>query len=322
MPAFRWLTLIVLPLTVLPGCGGGVDLAQSAAFVQYNGFLDSLATHADPYNAGDSLVMDNINGLHQEPFDFFNAEGYNIDLEFYYEPLKKEILDHIKKRYAITDAFTADTLREKYLRFSREEAKDPFTVSTVYYVLGYNVQGKGNRTAAISYRTMQSRNPGFELKFNELATRDSIPRTCFSNMAVDSIRFAGRYIALGNACNWQGINNIQCRRLGQMNWSEFQHPRRAVDMLRTQMALSQEKGKAGDIACIDVVFEGHKTKALKMVYKLPLHQRLLTGGKAIIAYYVVAPVRNRYVACILSHYNDDVPEGKLPPLLEEVMQFP
>jgi hypothetical protein len=45
------------------------------------------------------------------------------------------------------------------------------------------------------------------------------------------------------------------------------------------------------------------------------------GSNVLVVYYVLAPVRNRYVACVLSHYTNDVNASNLPPLLAEVMRL-
>jgi len=43
----------------------------------------------------------------------------------------------------------------------------------------------------------------------------------------------------------------------------------------------------------------------------------------LTAYYVACEVRNNYVSCVMSFWNNDqINESGLPPLLEKVMQLP
>lgn len=298
------------------GCGRKVNLKKFDGFNAYNEFLDSLAIHS-PQFSNDSLVLDNISGLRQEEFDFFCSEGYAVDVKTMNQPLDEQLLGEIKTKYEITKNFALDTIKENYLRYIQEELNDSIKVITIYYIIGI----PGSRTSIVSYRTSQSRNSKFELKFNNLVIRDSIPDECLSHMVVDSIRFAGRYIHLGPACEWKGVNNIQCSGMGQMNWCEFQDFSGAVEMIRVQLATSRTTGHVKTAECIPVLFEGNQTKALRLKYKIALPKVVLGGSNNIVAYYVVSSVRNRYVGCVISHYEDEAREGELPALLSEVMKL-
>ena len=45
------------------------------------------------------------------------------------------------------------------------------------------------------------------------------------------------------------------------------------------------------------------------------------GSNELIVYYVMAEIRGRYIACVLSHYSDEAKEGELSHLLSKVMQL-
>lgn len=306
----------VLLCGFIQSCSGGNNaLEKSEAYQQFTKFLDSLAAASGP--KGNSLPIGNINGLRQEGFDFFNAEGYNIDLEVMDRPLDENTTREIKRKYEITDRFTKEAVQANYWRYGNEEVKDSVLVSTVFYVIGVSPA----KTLVLSYRTAVDRNIPFELGFNRLAIGDSIPGSCFSNMVVDSIRFAGRYIPLGRACNWMGANNIQCPHLGQMNWSEFREMERANQMIQNQLIMSSQDVTIESTELIDILFEKNKTKALRVTYKIGLPKIVLGGSNRIVTYYVVSEVRDRYVGCVLSHYDDDAKKNELPPLLAEVMEL-
>ena len=48
----------------------------------------------------------------------------------------------------------------------------------------------------------------------------------------------------------------------------------------------------------------------------------MSGGKTLTAYYVAEKVRDNYVSCVLSFWNnDEIKESGLPLLLEQVMKL-
>jgi hypothetical protein len=301
------------------GCGENskTNLNKFDAYSEFNIYLDSLSSKYSKIKSEDSIAINNINGIKQEGYNFYNSEGYNIDFEIMDKPLNEVTLIEIKDKYSINSEYIVDNIRSGYLCYSMSEFNDSINVSTINYV----IELPNYKTAIVAYKTMVSRNKRFEQKFNELVIQDSIPNECYTNMEVDSVKFAGRFIKLGLSCEWQGVNNIQCNRMGQMNWSEFQDISRAIEMIRNQIILTNQKYKIEKVELVDITFEGNQTKALRMHYKFKLPKILLGGSNTLIAYYLVSEVRNRYVACILSHYDDEAKEGQLPPLLSEVMKL-
>ena len=76
---------------------------------------------------------------------------------------------------------------------------------------------------------------------------------------------------------------------------------------------------------VKVIFENTPTTALKVVYGFTGLTNLAvktSGGKTLIAYYVADKVRDKYVSCVMSFWdNDKILENGLPPLLDKVMQL-
>ncbi len=134
------------------------------------------------------------------------------------------------------------------------------------------------------------------------------------------IDFCGRKIPLGPACHWMGPYNCQCSDLGQMNWSISNDPDRAGRLIDAQLDATKLKNKILQRDSVAVVFEGAEAKAVRVIYKVPKVVKFLgQTSDHLVAYYVVAPVRDRYVSCVLSHYGDPAADRSLPPLLSEVM---
>ena len=79
--------------------------------------------------------------------------------------------------------------------------------------------------------------------------------------------------------------------------------------------------KKADELELDVLFEGEKVKTVKQRVKIKLPKVVMGGSNELIVYYVMAKIRGRYIACVLSHYSDEAKEGELPHLLSEVMQL-
>ena len=156
---------------------------------------------------------------------------------------------------------------------------------------------------------------------------EEIPTECFATMTIDSINFAGRKIKLGNNCYWTNINTVQCPYLGVMNWSIHRDFEDAKKTVEDQFLITKLKkgGKVISEQTVDIIFEQIPTKAKKIVYDFTGIKSLLagmSGGKTLTVYYVAQKVRENYLSCVLSFWNnDEIRESGLPALLEEVMKL-
>ena len=76
---------------------------------------------------------------------------------------------------------------------------------------------------------------------------------------------------------------------------------------------------------MEVIFEGTPTTAKKVIYDFTGVKSLLartSDGKNLTIYYVASKVRENYVSCVMSFWNNDnITKNGLAPLLEEVMQL-
>ena len=138
------------------------------------------------------------------------------------------------------------------------------------------------------------------------------------------INFAGRIIKMKNNFKWMSPDNIYCPSLGQMNWSvhsTIDKSMRARDLqiIRNNNLKFVEILKQDTVA---VVFEGSTMQALRITCRAK-EPRIFwgKGSKILLAYYIVAPVRGRFVTCILSHYDDKFVNGNVPPPLNSVMSL-
>jgi hypothetical protein len=108
-----------------------------------------------------------------------------------------------------------------------------------------------------------------------------------------------------------------------MSWAIFDNQKQAEEYRDTHFEITKNKNLTDikEEKWIMLKFEGQETKALKTRVKIQLPKFAMGGSNILIAYYVTAQVRGKYVTCILSHYTDDVGADKLPPLLSEVMEL-
>ncbi|WP_431165964.1 hypothetical protein [Tenacibaculum halocynthiae] len=76
---------------------------------------------------------------------------------------------------------------------------------------------------------------------------------------------------------------------------------------------------------VKIEFEGTETKAKKIIYDFTGITSVLaniSGGKTLTIYYIATKVRDNYVSCVLSFWNNDtITKNGLAPLLEEVMKL-
>jgi hypothetical protein len=260
-------------------------------------------------------VLNNLNGINHQNIAFYNTEGYAIDHVDFPFGLTDIKLSEIKEDFEIDTDYSLTACGDSCIHFINVSNQEHVTNTVVHYIF----QTTPNTTSLVSFRTMLDRRTDFESKVCLRLLNDGIPQAYFSNYEIDSIRFAGRFIQLGPDCNWSNVNNVRCPRRGQMSWSEFQNVAPAVETLQKQMTLTMADHKVSNVQMIPVRLEGSDAQALRVTLKIMLPKALLGGSNELIVYYVVAPVRERFVSCVLSHYNDEAKPGELPALLSEVL---
>jgi len=267
-------------------------------------------------------IFSNAHGIKQEKTTFFEIEGYDIFIQLHNVKYNDKGIKKLKRKYSIPKEdipFTDSTLQTNMYFVTTDQRNDEVIQSSVYYLLP---NGK-NKIKVIGLQTLMNRDEQLEKFFVKSIIDNTIPKSVFTAMTIDSIKFADRYITLGPVCHWMRTHNIQCPDLGQMNWGEFRTLERAKEMVETQQKLNDDKSitKILEQSEIDIIFEGQATKATKIKYKFKIPQLVMGGSNILITYYIACKVRNKYVGCVLSHYTDDVNADNLPPLLSEVMEL-
>jgi hypothetical protein len=195
-------------------------------------------------------------------------------------------------------------------------------------IIGYNscyiVEKFKNKLISFVFTSYAWQDTIQEIQFINAFMNLSIPDSIYSSEDADTINFAGRKIKVGNMCRWMGVRNIQCPDFGQMNWSYHSSLIEAKIALNIQKATAYNQGmtKVKDAILVPVVFENQEIIAERIEYKIQIPQLVMGGSNKLIAYYVVAKVRDYYIRCVLSHFADDyMEEVKLPPLLDEVLKL-
>ena len=276
-------------------------------------------------NAGD--LTERIQAIHNNGVDFYNVDGYEISTMNTGVNFTKANIVRKFKKYSIheKDLTTRDSLLEVenyYVYKSREEPAGIITNTSYYFM-----KDEGDKLTCITFNRVNRTDRTFERTFLKVLLNNEIPRSAFHALSLDTINFVGRKITLGPSCHWMGVNNVQCPRYGQMNWGmhkDLAEAKQTVDQ-HLEIIKGRKGGKVVSDADINILFEGEETKARKVIYDFTGVKSALvgfSGGKTLTIYFVAAHVRNRFVSCVMSHWdNDSVRESGLPPLLEEVMKI-
>ncbi len=178
----------------------------------------------------------------------------------------------------------------------------------------------------------------YEITMSTYNTRDSVMETRFINQTIESgindslflapgrnmIDFGNRIIKIETGFKWLGPNNIYCPENGQMNWST--HPTfEKATKARDFQVIQNANRKAAEVIKrenVSINFEGSTIQALRITYKSKMPKIFWgEGSKILLVYYVVARVRSQFITCVMSHYEDQLINGVLPPPLNIVMSL-
>ncbi|WP_299242283.1 hypothetical protein [uncultured Aquimarina sp.] len=277
--------------------------------------------------AQDEGMFERLRAIRNSGTTFYNVDG----IDFTSQNISSEFNDkNLKKAYRKNKIKKKDVkIADKQLKFENYKVvkREEFENALVSVSVNYFVKNNDNRISIFWFGYYDNDNPEFERKMIELIINNKIPKTCFSSIKTDNINFAGREIKLGGNCNWMNINNIQCPYYGQMNWSVHKTKESADLSIKNALKATKTKngGKVISEEEVDIIFEEVTTKAKKVYYDFTGVTSLfasMSGGKNLTIYYVSEKLRDNYVSCVLSFWNNDSinPSG-LPPLLEEVMSI-
>lgn len=252
----------------------------------------------------------NFHGIKQAGnIHFFEAEGYEIFIQPHEFAADERGMSIVKRIYKLREATinTDSVLQLKTL--TSMPTYDGVSFWSTYYF----IPQAGSNSTIIGFTRPKTRDIDLERQFVRSYLEDKIPSFVYTSIQVDSINFAGRMIKVSPVCRWMKPHNLQCPDFGQMNWAIFDRPKDAEDYLATHFEMNKKKNLV-DIKeenWIRVKMEGQETKALRAKIKVQLPKFVMGGSNVLIVYYVAAPVRGKHVACILSHYTDDVGAGKI-----------
>jgi len=279
------------------------------------------------YGQDDASLFTRMNAISNHGVDFFNVDGMEltsqkVDAEFSRKNISKKF-KHLKiKESELTSSDSSLGFENYYVFKSNEMPKGMFSNMSYYFI-----EGVDKKLIAITIASVNKTDKALERQFVRLVKNDSIPKSIYNSQSTDSLNFAGRKLYLGPSCRWMAINNIQCHSYGQMNWSVHKSQEDALKTVNDHFRFIQDgnKGKVVSDTTVSVIFENVETTARKIIYDFTGVTSILvgmTGGKTLTIYFVAAPVRNNFVSCVMSFWNNDnINASGLAPLLEEVMKL-
>lgn len=272
-------------------------------------------------------LFNRLRAIENSGLTFYNVDGIDFSKQTIYSDFNDKNLTKAYRKYKIKRKDLKETDKELNFENYKVIKREEFDNGLVSVSVNYFVKNKDNLISVFWFGYYDKSNPEFERKMIDLILNDAIPKTCFSSIKTDNIDFGGREIELGGNCNWMNINNIQCPYYGQMNWSVHKTKESADLSIQNQLKATKVKngGKVVSEEEVDIIFEDIPTKAKKVYYDFTGVTSLLasmSGGKNLTIYYISEKVRDNYVSCVLSFWNNDnINPSGLPPLLEEVMRI-
>lgn len=283
------------------------------------------------YAQDDAALFSRMRGISSNGIDFYNVDGVEITTQstkvaFTPSDICKQFKKLSGKRFRLKEE---NLIQDDKCGFPVYYAKQQDTEAEgiVREVSHYFVAMNTGSVMWFTFSSLNKTDVALEQHFIRLIKDAAIPDSIFSRLEVDIINFAGRNIVLGNACNWQGPNNIQCPNKGQMNWSvhkSMDDAKQTADF-HYKILGGLNGGTITMDTMVPVIFEDVEILAHKIVYSFTGAKGLMvkaSGGKYLTMYFIAAPVRGNYVSCAMSYWNiDALNENGLPQLLAEVMKL-
>jgi archaellum component FlaF (FlaF/FlaG flagellin family) len=290
-------------------------------------YLLLLLTTASSFCQDNDDFAKRLKALNNQTIIFYNVDGVEFSSQTFSNEFSEKGLKKIYRKYSISDSDlkVQDKKLENnnfYITKSEIVAENVNQISSYYFV-----ENKSKTVTVFWFGYFGALNQDFERKYVNLILENKIPNEVFESMTIESIDFAGRQLELGNSCYWTNINTVQCPYYGEMNWSVHKTIESAKNSIHNQFTITKNKkgGKVLSEEEVDVLFEGTETKAKKVIYDFTGSKSLLagmSGGKTLTIYYVACQVRENYVSCCMSFWNNDtITVSGLSPLLEKVMQL-
>lgn len=268
-----------------------------------------------------------LNAITNQSTVYYNTDGVDFTSQTFNYEFSEKGLSKVYRKYSIKDSDVK--IKEESLPFSNlyvtksEKINDNLNQISSYYF----VEDKSKKITVFWFGYYNKSDKEFEKTYINRIVNNEIPQEVFKSVTPTSIDFAGRIINLGSDCYWTNVNTVQCPYNGEMNWSIHKELESAQLSIENQLTVTKSKkgGKVISEEEVDVVFEGTETKAKRIIYDFTGMKSLLagmSGGKTLTVYYVACKVRENYVSCCMSFWNNDnKTDDGLAPLLSEVMQL-
>lgn len=289
----------------------------------YRGDLNNLYEKNINYSAEERLLLNQLQGQRKGEYEFYNANGYDISIFQSIKPYNAKSLESLKNDFKIDKAIQdkqSNYISIQHVWYDINEKLDP-GINSFRHV--FMMPDKEGGTLVIQLHSALESCKDFEKTFLDLYLNSIVPTDVYQKQEVDSIYFVNRYIPLGPICNWQGVKNIQCPYRGQMDWEILTSLERAENYIQQRIHTTSNKKRSKILSKeeVPVIFEGKEVIAKKYVYQIKLPKILLGGTNTLIVYYVLSEIDSNFIACILSHYENDNNSAELPPLIQEVMKL-
>ena len=268
-----------------------------------------------------------LKAINNQTITFYNVDGVDFSSQTFSNEFSEKGLKKLYRKYSIKDSdlkIKDENLTQNNIYITKSESiTENINQISSYYFL----ENKDKTVSVFWFGYYNKLNKEFERKYINRILNHEIPSEVYESMIIDSIDFAGRKIKLGSNCNRTNINTVQCPYYGEMNWSVHKTIESAKNAINNQFTVTKslKGGKVISEEEVDVIFEGTETKAKKVIYDFTGPKSLLvgmSGGKTLTIYYVACKVRENYVSCCMSFWNNDtLTENGLAPLLEKIMQL-
>ncbi|APG66287.1 hypothetical protein LPB136_13290 [Tenacibaculum todarodis] len=277
------------------------------------------------YGQNSDKILDRLKAIKNKDIILYNIDGIDFTSQTFSNNFSKKGLKKIFKKYSIRkkDVKIKDgKLVFNNLHISKtKKISENLTQNNSYYF----VENKNKRVTVFWFGSINKEQKKLERQLIQLIINNELPKKTFHQTKIDSIDFVGRKIKLGNGCYWTNINTIQCPYKGEMNWSIHKNLKSAEESIQYQLAILKAKkgGKITSEEILEIKFEGTLTKSKKIIYDFTGTKSLLagiSGGKNLTVFYVATKIRENYISCVLSFWNNDQKtKTGLVPLLDEVI---
>ena len=268
-----------------------------------------------------------LHGLRAKTALLLNIQGYEIIAEEKAGSLAKPWFSKMFPGFGLRKGYTSYRDSSLGMAAYRAEQQEEKTGPLSHFVTEYYfIEKSPSRVIGLSITGYKGAELSFKRALAHLILEDKVPDSLLSQVMPPSVRFVDRILEVDSRCQWRNAAALQCHGFGEMNWSMHPNMQEAEEETRNQKAQNADfrKLEIEKEEAVQILFEGQEVTAVKQQLRAKGVTGIRTqmeGSRTLIAYYVSAAVRGRYVSCVLSHWTSDYLENGLPPLLNTVMSL-